>query len=415
MNVEKRYFCDFCDYSEDIGQKELESVLFTCQSCQLVKYCSVDCQGKAKPNHEEFCLQRTKDLQELSPVTSKFPSVKTALEDKDFVLFKFKPTLNKCQKELLNKLENETYVIAEQKQDYFCYQQGMELCWYLMCDAMLTLEKMTPRLGPVLDIGLATHIVVLKHEIALLGGKLSLYELILDMDPHRSRNYIPIVARACPPYDYHKSRFLSQVESKLIFSHYSDKCFGTESVHSFWIEQKIPRLYWSFVNILHDLSENIPNFQKATKSLKAFTEVLESYPLDSSAQRLVKTDVVMDCIKKKMFEMVRSDYETYLEKADQSDYGTVHSVCGFQTTLEFKSISFNEYLYGFKAFYGNKLGGLFLHMVGQNPVPDEIEESQSMMEFANRCYRYISQDEKLLDFIITREVSKNFVLKFMNM
>ena len=83
MKVSKKYFCDYCEYSEDISKNDL---LFTCQTCQLVKYCSVECQIKAKPEHEEFCRQRSKDLQSLEAFISQYPSLKTVLEDKDFDL-----------------------------------------------------------------------------------------------------------------------------------------------------------------------------------------------------------------------------------------------------------------------------------------------------------------------------------------
>ena len=72
MKVSKKYFCDYCEYCEDISKNTL---LFTCQTCQLVKYCSVDCQIKAKPEHEEFCLQRAKDLQSLEAFISQYPSL----------------------------------------------------------------------------------------------------------------------------------------------------------------------------------------------------------------------------------------------------------------------------------------------------------------------------------------------------
>ena len=188
MKVSKKYFCDYCEYSEDISKNDL---LFTCQNCQLVKYCSVECQIKAKPEHEGFCHQRAKDLQSLEAFLSQYPTLKTALEDKDFVLLPYGVTLEQCQKDLLIKLENETYAMAEQKQDYFCFLQGMELCWFLMCDALLSLQKLSPAFGIVTDIGLASEISQLKEKIAVLGGKLSLYELILDLDSHRVKRYIP--------------------------------------------------------------------------------------------------------------------------------------------------------------------------------------------------------------------------------
>ena len=114
--------------------------------------------------------------------------MKTVLEDKDFDLLPYGVTLEQSQKDLLIKLENETYEMAEQKQDYFCFLQGMELCWFLMCDALILLQKL-PTL--VLDIGLASEISQLKEKIAVIGGKLSLYELILDLDSHRVKRYIP--------------------------------------------------------------------------------------------------------------------------------------------------------------------------------------------------------------------------------
>mgnify|MGYP001203604773 CR=1 FL=1 len=383
--VEKKYFCDYCEYCEDlVKDDDVIGTLFTCQTCHLVKYCSVECQTKAKPEHQEFCHQREKDLQSLESVISHYPSLKIALEHKDFALYSYGITLESCQKELLIKIEDETYVIAEEKQDYFCYMQGMELCWFLMCDSLLLLQKITPKLGIISDIGLASEVSQLKEKIAVLGGKLSLYELILDLDPHRIRRYIPNEDNLNKTNERKIcSRVLSKVESNLIFS------------NDFWIKHRIPRLYWSFMNIIYDLKQEFPyTIPEVTKGLLSFRKILESFPPNSSAQRLVKTDVVMDSIKEKLLDMIHSDCIAITKKSTIF----VHSAGGSKVPKVFDRIVISDYLYGFKAFYGYN-GSIFLWNIAKK-LPEQSENYDAKSEFANRCHRYLCQDKILMDFLI---------------
>ena len=379
MKVSKKYFCDYCEYCEDISKNDL---LFTCQTCQLVKYCSVECQIKAKPEHEEFCHQRAKDLQSLEAFLSQYPTLKTALEDKDFVLLPYGVTLEQSQKDLLIKLENETYEMAEQKQDYFCYLQGMELCWFLMCDALILLQKL-PTL--VLDIGLASEISQLKEKIAAIGGKLSLYELILDLDPHRVKRYIPYEDnQKIKKY----TRELSKVES-MIFS------------NDFWIKHRIPRLYWSFMNIIYDLKQEFSyTIPEATEGLMSFRKILESFPPNSSAHRLVKTDVAMDCIKENLFQTIHSDYKKIKSQV------SVHSAGGSKVPKIFDRIHISDYFNGFKAFYSQR-GSSFLDKIANKPLPELSQRNEISLEFANRCHGYLCQDKILMDFLIDNMSNTN--------
>ena len=67
----KRYFCnnlENCGYSEECNIPHLpplQSKLKTCTGCQLVKYCSEDCERLKWPEHKELCKKRRNDLRKL--------------------------------------------------------------------------------------------------------------------------------------------------------------------------------------------------------------------------------------------------------------------------------------------------------------------------------------------------------------
>ena len=89
--------CRIAEYPSDPNP-----MLKTCASCQLVKYCGKECQVQARPDHKEMCKKRRKDFQQ-----------RERMDLKDFKRF-----------ELKLKMSDDAMEFAEEKNDFFAFQQG---------------------------------------------------------------------------------------------------------------------------------------------------------------------------------------------------------------------------------------------------------------------------------------------------
>ena len=53
------------DVCASCGIAEIDEIkLNTCTACQLVRYCSVECQKKHKPQHKRACKKRMAELRD---------------------------------------------------------------------------------------------------------------------------------------------------------------------------------------------------------------------------------------------------------------------------------------------------------------------------------------------------------------
>ena len=108
----KRYYCnntEVCGYSEEINAPT--SLLKNCVRCELVKYCSKDCELEKKPEHHVVCKERRNHLRRINEL---------------------KKDLNDCAASgseynaTLKKLEKVTYEMAEEKVDYHLFEKAYE-------------------------------------------------------------------------------------------------------------------------------------------------------------------------------------------------------------------------------------------------------------------------------------------------
>ena len=108
----KRYYCnntEVCGYSEEINAPT--SSLKSCVRCDLVKYCSKDCELEKWPEHQVVCKERRNHLRRINEL---------------------KKDLNDCAASgseynaTLKKLEKETYEMAEEKVDYHLFEKAYE-------------------------------------------------------------------------------------------------------------------------------------------------------------------------------------------------------------------------------------------------------------------------------------------------
>ena len=108
----KRYYCnntEVCGYSEEINAPT--SSLKSCVRCDLVKYCSKDCEIEKRPEHHVVCKERRNHLRRINEL---------------------KKDLNDCAASgseynaTLKKLEKVTYEMAEEKVDYHLFEKAYE-------------------------------------------------------------------------------------------------------------------------------------------------------------------------------------------------------------------------------------------------------------------------------------------------
>ena len=108
----KRYYCnntEVCGYSEEINAPT--SSLKSCVRCDLVKYCSKDCELEKWPEHHVVCKERRNHLRRINEL---------------------KKDLNDCAASgseynaTLKKLEKVTYEMAEEKVDYHLFEKAYE-------------------------------------------------------------------------------------------------------------------------------------------------------------------------------------------------------------------------------------------------------------------------------------------------
>ena len=376
MEIEQSYFCDYCDNSENI--KIVNHILFTCPGCKIVKYCSVECQANAKSEHREFCNQRTQDLHQVENVFTRFPSVQDSLKglQKEEIV-----PLEPEEREILWNLEYETYEIADKKEDYFCYEQAMNFCWILKFDSELILNKIKMEPRPITFYQRQeemSRIKECKHEIALLGGKLALYDLILN--PDQERIYLS------KGDDFVREE--TEIESNLIF---------TET----WSRFRISRRYWTLINMIYDIKKLTSQSTNALKNFIAFKNTIAFAPRESVLYRLYKTDVVTDIIREKLIEQAQYEYETV--KYDLLNDKIIHSAGGSGKPKIFRKITLHDYLYGYDAFYNcNPFSILTTPMTGRFRDKNDdcvCGETNMLRDISARFSNYLEKNPEVLTLI----------------
>ena len=113
----KRYYCnnhEICGYSEEIEAPY--SALKSCVRCELVKYCSKDCELQKWPEHQEMCKERRNLLRRLGELRIELSSE-----------FSYKTTNPGLEyNTLVKRMEKQTYALAQEKLDYFLFEKAYE-------------------------------------------------------------------------------------------------------------------------------------------------------------------------------------------------------------------------------------------------------------------------------------------------
>ena len=108
----KRYYCnntEVCKYSEEINAPT--SSLKVCVRCELVKYCSKDCEIEKRPEHHVVCKERHNHLRRINELEKDLNVCAASRSDYNATL---------------KKLEKETYEMAEEKVDYHLFEKAYE-------------------------------------------------------------------------------------------------------------------------------------------------------------------------------------------------------------------------------------------------------------------------------------------------
>ena len=118
----KRYYCnntEVCGYSEEINAPT--SSLKVCVRCDLVKYCSEDCEIEKRPEHHVVCKERRNHLRQINDLKKDLNVVYN---------FRFRQNVRATSGSdyiaTLKKLEKVTYEMAEEKVDYHLFEKAYE-------------------------------------------------------------------------------------------------------------------------------------------------------------------------------------------------------------------------------------------------------------------------------------------------
>ena len=243
----KRYYCnntEVCGYSEEINAPT--SSLKSCVRCDLVKYCSKDCEIEKRPEHHVVCKERNNHLRQINDL---------------------KKDLNVVYN--LEKLEKETYEMAEEKVDYHLFEKAYEFF-------RLSIEYCRPEQG---------------SEMAETIAKTLGYQLILNYEEYGEGKHGVYGLY----YNIPLNILLPRIESQ----------DGLE------IAKFAPEIR-ALVSRIKQM--NIPELCDYMNSYETFVSVLRSSSRDSVYYRVYCNDIPLRKIKQYLEMQVVNDYEAFVDK-----------------------------------------------------------------------------------------------------
>ena len=251
----KRYFCNnsaVCGYSEETNAPN--SSLKTCVRCELVKYCSKDCEIQKRPEHHVVCKERRNHLRRL-----------TELKKDLNVVYNLRFRQNQEHRAasgseyiaMLKKLEKETYDMAEEKLDYHLFEKAYDF-------SRLSIEYCKPDEG---------------SEMVKTIAKTLGYQLTLDYE----------------------------VNGVLRLRTLGVEIFGPHFM--------MAKLSFEICRLVFTIKEmNIPELCDYMNSYATFVSVLRSSSRDSVYYRVYCNDIPLRKIKQYLEMQVENDYEAFVDK-----------------------------------------------------------------------------------------------------
>ena len=253
----KRYFCNnsaVCGYSEETNAPN--SSLKTCVRCELVKYCSKDCEIQKRPEHHVVCKERRNHLRRITELKKDLNVVYNLRFRQNQ---EHRAALGSEYIATLKKLEKETYEMAEEKLDYHLFEKAYDF-------SRLSIEYCKPDKGSEMFETIAKTLgyqLTLEYEV---DGVLGLRLRSLGVE-------------ICGPH--FMMAFFSFELSSLVFA----------------IKEM-----------------NIPELCDYMNSYETFVSVLRSSSRDSVYYRVYCNDIPLRKIKQYLEMQVVNDYEAFVDK-----------------------------------------------------------------------------------------------------